>query len=160
MLKNELLQKAQAKIDEGAGNRQALDRLVKAGTKIIYDKATFEKLSEGIAQSPTPVEDVAKGMVMVLNMMAQRARGTIPHDALLQAGMTLLLDALDFMEQAGLVKVDNAVLDTATTEFIEGLLPTLGLTKEKLAGKLSELEQAMSDPQKMAQLKASAGGAK
>lgn len=160
MLKNELLQRAQEQITQGVSNREVFDRLVKAGSKIIYDQKTFAQLSQGIAESETPVEDVSKGIVAVLHMMAKQARGTIPHDALMQAGMALLLDALDFMEQAGLVKVDGKTLDTATTEYIEALLPTVGLTKEALSSKLSELEQAMGDPARMAQLKASAGGAK
>lgn len=160
MLKNELLQQAQAKVEAGVKNRDAYDKLVKAGTKIIYDKATFDKLSQGVAQSKTPVEDVAKGLVAVLNMMVRQARGTAPKDALVQAGMALLFDALDFMEQAGLVKVDKQVLGEATKAFIESLLPTVGLNPQQLQGAFSQVQQTMADPQKMAQFKAQQGGAK
>ena len=71
--------------------RSAFDKLVKAGSKVIYDQKTFAQLTQGLADSQTPVEDIAKGMVSVLNMMAHKARGTIPHDALLQAGVALLI---------------------------------------------------------------------
>jgi hypothetical protein len=151
MLKNQLLQQALAKVEAGVKNRDAYDKLVSAGTKIIYDKATFQKLSQGIAQSKTPVEDVAKGLVTVINIMLRQARGTAPQDAVAQAGMALLLDALDFMEQAGLVKVDKQVLGQATQTFIEALLPTLGLNPQRLQSALGSVKQTMSDPQKMAQ---------
>lgn len=153
MLKNKLLQQAQAKIEEGVKNKDAFAKLVRAGTKIIYDKAIFDKLSEGLAQSQDVVSEVAKGLVAVLKLMAQRARGTVPPDALLQAGMALLIDALDFMEQAGLVEVDKNVLGEATQEFIEAMLPVLGLSPDKLEAALGSVKQTMADPQKMAQFK-------
>jgi hypothetical protein len=154
MLKNELLQQAQAKIEEGVKNKDAFAKLLKAGSKVIYDKEIFGQLSQGIAQSEDPVGEVAKGLVVVLKMLAQRSRGTVPLDALLQAGMALLFDALDFMEQAGLVKVDKKVLGQATTEFIEALMPTLGLPAGKLAESMQAVKQTMADPQRMAQYQA------
>ncbi len=159
MLKNQLLQQAQGKIDEVVTDRDKYTKLVQAGSKIIYDQKTFSQLSEGIAESETPVEDVAKGLVAVLNMMAGKARGTIPHDVLLQAGMTLLLDALDFMEQAGLIQVDNEVLVTATQEFIEALLPTVGLTADKMSQVLEGIKATMGNPERMAAYQKQAQGA-
>ncbi len=150
MLKNQLLQQALTKIEEGVKNRDAYDRIVKAGAKVVYNKETFHQLSEGIAESETPVEDVAKGMVSVIAMMSQKAKGTIPQDALLQAGMAMMIDALDFMEQAGLIQVDKSTLDTATTEFLEALLPTVGLPAGKLGEVLSQVQTSMADPQKRA----------
>ena len=158
MLKNQLLQQAQAKIEAGVTDKARYDRLLSAGVKTIYDKAMFQKLSQSIAQSQTPIEDVAKGIVAVLNMMAHKARGSIPHDVLLQAGMALMLDALDFVEQAGIVQIDEKALDTATQEFIEAVLPSVGLTAQKMEEALGSVKGAMGDPQKMAQYQASAGG--
>jgi len=157
MLKNTLLQQAQAKIEEGVTDRERYDKLVKAGTRIIYDEATFKQLSQGITEAENPIEDVAKGMAAILNMMAHKARGTIPHDVFIQAGMALLLDALDFMEQAGLVTVTSDVLDEATREYIEALLPTVGLTPEKLGAALDSLKETMGDPQRMTAYEQSRG---
>ncbi len=160
MLKNQLLQQAQAKIEATAKDRARYDRLLSAGVKTIYDKATFAKLSQSIAQSESPVEDVAKGIVAILNMLAHKARGTIPHEVMIQAGMALLLDALDFVEQAGIVKIDNQALDTATQEFIEAMLPSVGLSPQKMESALSSVKGTMSDPARMAQYQTSIGGPK
>lgn len=157
MLKNELLRKAQESIEQAVTDKERFARLVSAGTKVIYNEATFKQLAQSVADSKTPVEDVAKGLVAVLNMMAQKARGTIPHQTLLQAGMVLLLDALDFIEQSGLVKIDAQALDTATTEFIEALMPTMGMPGQKLGDLLVMLQQTMSDPQKMQAYQAAQG---
>jgi hypothetical protein len=157
MLHNELLQQAQAKLEEGVADRERYDKLVKAGTRVIYDQGTFAQLSKGIAESEDPVGDVTKGLSALLNILAHKARGTIPHDVFLQAGFALLLDALDFMEQAGLVKVDKSVLAQATKEFIDALMPTVGLTPEKLSAALQSVKGTLSNPQQMAAYQQSKG---
>lgn len=160
MLKNQLLQQALEKVQESVQDRSAFDKLVKAGTKVIYSEGTFQELAKLMRDSKDPAGDVARGMVAVLQLMAHQARGTIPHDALLQAGMALVIDALDFIEQAGLVKVDAKVLDEATQQYIEALLPSVGLTQETMDSTLDQIQQVVGDPQKMAEYKASLGGTK
>jgi hypothetical protein len=160
MLKNQLLQQAQAKIDGLVTDKERYTKLVSAGVKTIYDKGIFAQLSKALADSQDPVSDVAKGIVSVIHMMAQKARGTIPHEVALQAGMALLLDALDFIEQAGMVKVDGKVLDQATQEFIEAMMPSVGVPQEKMDAALASVKATMADPDRMAQYKASMGEGK
>lgn len=159
MLKNQLLRQAQEKIAESVEDRASYDKLLGAGAKVIYSQKTFAQLSQHLNDSKDPVDDVARGMVAVLQLMAHRARGTIPTTALLQAGMSLVFDALDFLEQAGLLKVDAEVIDRATQEYIEALLPAVGLTSEKMQSSLDQVKQVMADPQKMAEYRNSRGGA-
>lgn len=160
MLKNELLQQALASVQESVQDKEMFDRLVKAGSKVIYSQGTFRALSRHLRGSKDPVADIARGMVGVLNLMAHRARGTIPQAALLQAGTALLLDALDFVEQAGMVKIDAETLGRATEEFVEAMLPMLGLSHAKMDQVLGQIKQVMADPQKMAAYQSSIGGGK
>ncbi len=75
MLKNALLQQAQAKIEEGVTNKDVYQRLVSAGTKIIYNEATFKQLSQGIADSETPTEDIANlSLCSLLGLACQAAK--------------------------------------------------------------------------------------
>jgi hypothetical protein len=157
MLKNQMLAQALAEVEKGVSNRDAFDKLVKAGTRIIYDKKVFDGVSQQILDSENPVETLAKGMTTVLHLMMERAKGTAPADALVQAGMALVIDALDFMEQAGVLKVNEATLDDATKGYIEALLPTVGLTEQKMAEALEQVKAVTDDPQKMAAYKAQAG---
>ena len=52
MLKNPLLKQAQTKIESGVQDRDAYNRIVQAGTKVIYDKATFTELSKAACRAP------------------------------------------------------------------------------------------------------------
>ena len=157
MLKNQLLQQAAANIQQGVQDKDAFERLMKAGTKTIYSKGTFRSLSQHLRQSKDPVDDVARGIVAVLGILAHRARGTIPQGPLMQAGMLLMLDALDFLEQAGLLKVNAGTLDRATEEFVEALLPAVGLSRQKMDQVLEQIKAVMSDPAKMEAYRKSQG---
>jgi hypothetical protein len=157
MLKNELLQKASAEIQSKATDPDMLQRMVKAGLKIIYNQNIFQKLTRELRQSKDPAGDAARGAVFVLQMLAQRARGTAKPQVLVQAGVLLMLDALDFLEQAGLLKVDATTLDHATQEYVEAVLPAVGISHDRMNQTLGQVKQVMADPQKMAQYRQSLG---
>ena len=152
MLKNPLLKQAQTKIESGVQDRDAYNRIVQAGTKVIYDKATFSELSKAIRQAQDPVTEIAEGMIGILGILYKQSRKTMPIPAMVTAGMSLLLDALDFAEQAGLVKIDKAQLNKATTHYLNSLLPKFGLTPDKIDATLGQLGGTIKDPAKMAQI--------
>lgn len=152
MLKNPLLKQAQAKIESGVQDRDAYNRIVQAGTKVIYDKATFSELSKSIRQAQDPVTEIAEGMIGILGILYKQSRKTMPIPAMVMAGMSILLDALDFAEQAGLVKIDKAQLNKATTHYLNSLLPKFGLTPDKIDAMLGQLGGTIKDPAKMAQI--------
>ena len=152
MLKNPLLKQAQTKIESGVQDRDAYNRIVQAGTKVIYDKATFTELSKEIRQAQDPVTEIAEGMIGILGILYKQSRKTMPIPAMVTAGMSLLLDALDFAEQAGLVKIDKAQLNKATTHYLNSLLPKFGLTPDKIDATLGQLGGTIKAPAKMAQI--------
>lgn len=153
MLKNELLQQAQTTVEKTVKDRAAYDKIVAAGTKVIYDKETFSELIKGIETSNDPVLEVADGIVGVLGVLYKQSRKTMPLTPMISAGMTLLIDAMDFLEQAGMATIDKETLGKATTMYMNSLLSKMGLTPEKMQGMLSQVRSTMDDPQKMSQLR-------
>lgn len=156
MLKNELLQQAQTTVEKTVKDRAAYDKIVAAGTKVIYDKETFSELIKGIETSNDPVLEVADGIVGVLGVLYKQSRKTMPLTPMISAGMTLLIDALDFLEQAGMATIDKETLGKATTMYMNSLLSKMGLTPDKMEGMLSQVRATMEDPEKMKQFR---GGA-
>jgi hypothetical protein len=153
MLKNELLQQAQTTVEKTVKDRAAYDKIVAAGTKVIYDKETFSELIKGIETSNDPVLEVADGIVGVLGVLYKQSRKTMPLTPMISAGMTLLIDALDFLEQAGMATIDKETLGKATTMYMNSLLSKMGLTPEKMQGMLSQVRSTMEDPEKMKQFR-------
>jgi hypothetical protein len=158
MLKNPLLQQALAASEKNIKDRSAYDRIVTAGTKAIYNQETFPELIAGLEKAPDPVEAVAEGIIGVLGMLFQKSRKTMPIAPMIQAGLTLLLDAMDFLEQAGKIEVTKETVAQATSQYLEALTAKLGLDKQ-MDGMLARLQPVMQDPQRMAQYKQSQGAA-
>lgn len=156
MLKNQLLQQAQETVEKTVKDRAAYDKIVAAGTKVIYDKATFTELIKGLEDSNDPALEVAEGIVGVLGVLYKHSRKTMPFTPMISAGMTLLIDALDFLEQSGMAKIDKETLAKSTTMFMNSLLSKMGLTPDKMEGMLSQVRATMEDPEKMKQFR---GGA-
>ncbi len=160
MLKNPMLQKAQAEVEKAVQDRRSYDKIVKAGLRVIYDRTMFAKLSQGLKESQDVVGDIARGIVGILNLLAKQSKGTMPPIPMMQAGMALLFDALDFAEDAGLTKVDAKVLAEATQQYVEAVLPTIGLSSQKMQTVLKGVQETVNDPQRMALYQKSVGGAK
>lgn len=149
MLKNPILSKAQAEVERQVQDRASYDKIVRAGLKAIYSKGTFGKLTQQIVKAEDPVADVGRGMVAIISLLSKQARGTMPPIPTVQAGMALLLDALDFMEQAGMVKVSEQVLEKAITTFMEALMPALGLDAGRMDDLLGQVQETMASPERM-----------
>ena len=146
MLKNELLQQSQAKVEEGVKDRAAYDRIVTAGLKVIYDKKMFGQLIKGLDEAEDPMQAVGEGIQGILGILYKQSRKTMPIVPMLQAGTALLLDALDFLEQSGMAKIGKDELATATGAYINGMLPKMGLTPQKMDEVLARVKGAAQDP--------------
>lgn len=138
MLKSELLQQARMLVEAGVTNKKAFAKLVKRGAKITRDESAFEKMCQCPQKPASVANGVAHGVVAVLEVMAAQPRRTVPSDALVQAGMALLFDTLDGLEQERRIKVDKAALGEATLEYIEALLHKIG--PYKVSDVLAQLE--------------------
>lgn len=147
MIKNELLQQARTLVEAGVTNQKAFAKLVKLGAKIARDKPAFEKMCQCPRKPDSVASGVAHGIVAVLEVIAAQRRRTVANDALVQAGMALLFDALDSLEQERRIEVDKAALGEATLEYIEALLHKIG--PYKVSDVLAQLETA-SDQQQAA----------
>ena len=159
-MQNQLILKAQATIDKGVKpqDRSAYDKIVMAGTKLMYSQQTHKMLMEGFDQAPDKIKSAAEGMVGVLGLLYKQSRNTMPVVPMIQAGMALLLDALDFLEQAGFIQVTAQELGKATKDYMDAILPKVGITPQMMQAVMAKTQGAMQDPQMMAQIKQNAGG--
>jgi hypothetical protein len=157
MLKNPILQQAIEGIEQGVRDREVHDKVVKAGTQVLYAKETFAKLIDNIDPDENLVDQAIGAVMLVLTGLADKARGTLTAPSMVTAGMALTLDAIDFLEQAGMLKVDNSTLDEATTKFLNQLLPKLGMTPAKMGEVLEQVKGTMADPRRMQQYQQQGG---
>lgn len=56
----------------------------------------------------------------------------MPMSALIPALTTLLMQALDFLDKAGKIQVDNEMVATTTKHFIEAFMKSAGLDEQRM----------------------------
>lgn len=159
-MNNEMIIKAEAAIDAKvpAADKAAYDKIVLAGMKVMFeDDQMHAQLLQGLKEAPE-VKTVVDGIIGILGVLFQESRNTMPPGPMILAGQSLMMEALDFMEEGGMIEVTPDVLGEATQLYIETLLPKLGMTPEKMQAIMSKAQGVMSDPAKLAQFKQAQGG--
>jgi hypothetical protein len=152
---NPQLAKSEANIEAKvpAADKVNYQKIVIAGMKVMFSKELNGELMDGLKQSQDPAITASEGIVGILGILYKQSRNTMPIGPMVTAGMALLLQGLDFAEQAGVIKVDAAMIDRATHHYIESLLPKIGITPDKLQAILGKLSQVAKDPTMMAKMK-------
>ena len=159
-MQNPMIVKAEAAIDAkvSKADKSAYDKIVMAGMKVMFSKDTHGQLLEGLQESEDKMTSAVEGVIGLLGILYKQSRNTMPIGPMILAGQSLMMEALDFMEQGGMIEVTPELLGEATQKYIETLLPKLGVTPDKMEEMMSQAQGFMSDPQKMAQYKQSQGG--
>lgn len=132
---NEILNATQEKILAGInppGLVKAIEKVTEAGKKILYSPETRDLVMEEL-QSEGDMEDViGEGVAKLTGLVFNEYRKTLPMEVLMPVSMMLMLEVLDFLEQAGKIKVTNEMLAEVTQSTASSMLQLLGITPEKL----------------------------
>ena len=159
-MQNPMIIKAEAAIDAkvSPADKAAYDKICLAGMKVMFSKETHGQLMQGLQQAEDKLTTAVEGVIGILGILFKESRNTMPVGPMILAGQSLLMEALDFMEQGQMIEVTPEVLGQATQHYIETILPKIGMTPQKMQAVLGKTQAIMGDPQKMAQFKKSQGG--
>jgi hypothetical protein len=151
---NPLLKQAEQYIENNLKPELRNDymKIVIAGLKVGLDKGK-DSILASLHQSRDPITDCVKGAIGVIGLLKRRAKGTMPVKAMIPAAATLMLQALDYADKAGIVTVGKDELDQATQLFTETILPFVGVSHDQMAKLTQQVHGIMGDPAKMAALK-------
>lgn len=158
-LSNPLLQQIEAKLEANIvdpATKENYMRIVVAGLHIALEKGPDGGMAS-LRNSRDPVGDAARGAVALVLAMKHQAKGVMPPKAMIPAGMTLMFHALDFLDRAGVVKVSEPEIDSATRTFTNLLFQKLGITTAILQRLTGRVHQITQDPASMAAINLKAG---
>lgn len=114
-------------------------------------------LIAGLRNSKDPVADCAKGAIGIVVLLKHQSKGIMPIKAMIPAASTLMLKALSFAENMGIVKVGNDELVRAAHVFKDTFLGKLGVTPAMLQHAITKTHALTQDPVAMEQIKRKAG---
>lgn len=136
---NPLIDKARvallAKIDPRL--RPVVDKVAAAGKQVMYSEQTRDMAIQELKRGADP-ESVGSAVCKLAAILFNQSKKTIPMNVLFPATMLLLFEALQFLEDAGTLKVDAPQLAAYSQATGSGFLQMLGVTPEKLQGMFAQ----------------------
>ncbi len=151
---NNILNTTKEKILDGINPKgliQAIEKVTEAGRKILYSPKTRDMVMQEL-QSEGDVEDViGSGVAKLTGLVFNEYKKTLPMEVLMPVSMMLLLEVLDFLEQAGKIKVTNEMLAETTQTTASAMLQLLGITPEMLEEAMSQSGQTAQGAQTQVQ---------
>ena len=157
-LSNPLLQQAEAKVASGLDPQtdQNVQKIVVAGMAAALGNGPNSILLK-LKQSQDPIADAARGAVSLVLILRKEAHGVMPMKALVHAAMILMIEALGFVDRAGIAKVGQPELVRAAHIFTDFLFARVGITKQGLANAAQRVHALTQDPQAMQAIQAKTG---
>ena len=135
-IQNPLLRQVEDKVEASLGkgqNRQDWLKIVIAGMRAGLANGHQGMLAQ-LNGRPDPIRDCAVGAVNLVLYLRQISRGTMPVRAMIPAATTLMLQALDFADSAGIAKIGQEELGRATHIFANTTFKAFGITRRSLHG--------------------------
>lgn len=103
-----------------------LDKIILAGKKLMFSEQLAPEIAQLLASDAPIGEKLGQGVLGLLALLMQRANGTLPPQLLIPAGVALVTEAADMLEEAGQKIEDNDVAEGMAV-FIEQLLQKAGV---------------------------------
>lgn len=139
---NQLLQQTQAgilaKVDPRL--RPVVQKLVNAGHQVMFSKETRHLMTAQLKGKPDDPEVIGAGVAKLLGILYHQSKKTAPVQALIPAGMVLMCDGLQFLEDAGAVKVTPELLAQCTQATGSAILQLLGVKPEQVQQAISQAQ--------------------
>lgn len=109
-----------------------VQRIVMAGHKVLYDPQTHAMAMKALTMPGDKATVAGQAATKLVGLLYTEAHGGITVQAVIPAGVMLLCEALDFMEQAGMLKVTQQVLADAMKSMTTSTLQMFNITPQKL----------------------------
>ncbi len=106
-------------------NNEAVQRVVMAGMKLMYDPKVFPMFSEALEKNPSP-QGIARQAAGLMKILMDKSQGTIPQRVVIPSAMALLFEMTGFMVQAGMPKPSDADMQEAAKTLIGLLIQVFG----------------------------------
>jgi hypothetical protein len=81
--------------------QQALNRIVVAGMKVMFDKQTHQMMLKELDAPGDIVQKLAEAATRLMIMLFHNSNGSMPQDLIIPAGGVLIAKACEFLNQTG-----------------------------------------------------------
>ena len=120
--------------------QEAYDRVVLAGMKALFSEGTNREMLKQI-QGPGSIGlRLGKGIASLMLILYTESNKTMPQAVIIPAGVYLLAQAADFLNQSGVEKLANKDIGEAMATFVEATIQSFGGDLTKMYGLLDQFQ--------------------
>lgn len=121
--------------------REAYDKVVAAGMKIMFDKSTHHLMQEQMTAEGEMSDKLAEGVGQLMSMLLQNTKGAFPQQLIIPAGVELMLHAADFAAQGAGERITADDMAGAIQKFVFKLFEGSGVKPEQLMGSVGKIQE-------------------
>lgn len=118
-------------------SKEQFDRIVMAGKKIMFDKATHDKLSW--LQEPSDLAVLVNGVFDLITIITELSKNTAQQDPLHGAAVVLTMEALEFASRLNEIEITPEIAQAAVQAIDERM-------SEMNSGTQSAAPQVQQEP--------------
>lgn len=157
-LKDPILQQAEQQVESQLlpDTKDAYLRIVVTGMKAAMAGGPNSMIAK-LRNSKDPMGDAARGAVSLVILMSHQSKGVMPPKAIPPAAATLMFQALDFLEKAGVVKITEDNLAAATHLQANVILAKFKVTPQMMHSAAANVHRVLQDPTAMEKINRKAG---
>lgn len=125
--------------------QKAFTQVIRAGNRVMFSKETHGLLLDALLADGPVAENIGNGMASLMGMLLKKSNGTMPGEVVIPAGIYLIMQGADFLEQATGEKMTPQILADAVQAFISAMVKAIGgdpAQLEAAAGDLAQQRQA------------------
>jgi hypothetical protein len=106
--------------------RQAYDKVVLAGMKVMFDPSTHQQ-AMGMLQGEGPIDTrLAKAVAVLMGTLIKQSNNTMPPAVIIPAGIELIAAAGDFLKKGGQEPVTDDDIAGAMAEYVTIIMEQAG----------------------------------
>jgi len=106
-------------------NSEAMQKVVMAGMKLMYDAKIFPMFADALEKDPSPM-GIAKQTAGLMKILMDKSQGSIPKNVMIPAAVALLFEMAGFMVQAGMPKPSDEDMQGALKALVQMMVQVFG----------------------------------
>lgn len=111
---------------------EAFARVVKAGMKVMFSKETHDDVIDLISNNQGNLGEVlGQQIANLMALLFEKSNGSIPGEVIIPAGMYLLTQGADFLEQVTGEEASADMIAEASQVFIDTTMGAFGVDPQK-----------------------------
>lgn len=107
-----------------------LERVVMAGMKLMYDKATRQFFVNGMKQEGPIADRLAMEAAGLIKMLDEKTHGAIPKAVIVPAAVALMMEMVRFMLESGIAKPKGTEIKEAMQKLVLIIMDQYGVIRQ------------------------------